>query len=163
MSKCFISICLIVKLFFMADYGMLINRLLDSSGVLQYPDKNLYNAALKLPAEERPTVPVRMTDDPSETYKLYDVLRSRMNPPIAFVAPDKKTIFVNSKSKEYKNPESLASKLAHEAHHMSNDVVGKANDNERGAALKEIEVLSRFKGGRHRDMIKTLKQLYGRE
>lgn len=144
----------------MPNYGSLITRLLDTSGVLQYPDENLYNAAVKLPAEERPTVPVRLTEDPSETYKLYDVLRSRFNPPIAFVAPDKKSIFVNSKSKEYKNSESLASKLAHEAHHMSNDT-GESNKDERAAAGKEIEVLSRFKGGKHRDLIRTLKQLYG--
>jgi hypothetical protein len=78
----------------------------------QYPDKRLLNAVKLLNPEERPKVPVRLTQDPSATYADYGVKRSKVNPPIAFVAPDRQSIFVNSKNRNYKNSQTLASKIA---------------------------------------------------
>jgi hypothetical protein len=125
----------------------------------QYPDKNLLGAVKLLRPEERPKVPVRLTEDPAETYAGYGVTRSRVNPPIAFVAPDRQTIFINKKDKNYKNPQTLASKIAHEAYHLGNDG-SDGHNNEVGAVGREVEVLGRY-GNRYRDFIGTMKSLYG--
>jgi hypothetical protein len=140
------------------DWNSLLGWSKGTQEMAQYPDARLYKSATLLKPEERPKVPVRLTDDPVETYAGYGVKRSNFNPPSAFVAPDKKTIYVNRKHKDYKDERILSSKLAHEAHHIANDGPDRYA-NEQGAAGREIEILSRY--ARYRELINSLKNAYG--
>jgi hypothetical protein len=88
-------------------------------GLVQYPDVKLYNAAVQLPAADRPTKPVRLGDASN-----MPVFKS--NPNLAAISnadkPDR-PIFVNTKTREYADtsedsPLILASVLAHEAQHL---------------------------------------------
>lgn len=107
-----------------------------NSGVAQYPDARLYNSAKKLRPEDRPTVPVRLYDDVEKTYGQFGV---HPNPNArAFTAPDRKTIYVNSNSPDYKHGERLAAMLAHEQAHVAN------GEDETQAYKKELDAALRF-------------------
>lgn len=129
--------------------------------IAQYPDKKLYKAATMLKPEERPNIPVRMTDDYKKTYSDMGVNKnsSKFNEPVAFLSPDKSQIFINSKHKGYKNPETLSATLAHEGQHLNYKGINPEED-ETLARQKQIEVLGRY-GGRHREFIETMKRIYG--
>lgn len=122
----------------------------------QYPDAHVYKSIGLLRPEERPRVPVRMTDDPIKTYGEYGIPRSKLNLPAAFIAPTRDAIYVNRKHEVYKKPQNLAATLAHEAYHLQNDKTGMSSGNENAARGREIEVLQRF-GPRYRELIEHLR------
>jgi hypothetical protein len=90
--------------------------LLAGSGVLQYPDPSLYQAATLLTPEERPTTPVRLIDPDPEKHPIF-----RVNPNLNGIAdPYGQAIRINRESPYYKGKdrEPLAALIAHEAEHM---------------------------------------------
>lgn len=131
----------------MPDYGALIQQLIADSGLLQYPDKNLYNAAKLLAPEERPTVPVRLFNDPLPVYsEIHRQLGLAMptkagigRPASAITTPDKKIIYVNQNGPDYKNLGQLATALAHEQVHVSRN-----DDKEIPAYQKGMEIVQRL-------------------
>lgn len=127
--------------------GDMLMGMMANSGLLQYPDKNLYNAAKLLAPEERPTVPVRLFTDPlpvySEIHKQLGLAAPTKQgigrPASAITTPDKKIIYVNQNSPDYKNLSQLATALAHEQVHVSR------NDSEEFPAYqKGMEVIQRL-------------------
>lgn len=99
--------------------------------LIQYPDERLYNAAAKLRPEDRPTVPVRLFDDPKPVYQKFGMPPHNAD---GLVGPDKDTIYVSRKRPSYGNPESLAALMAHEQAHVR-------GADETGARNKEYDVL----------------------
>lgn len=135
----------------MPDLDALALRALMDGGIFQYPDKNLYNAAVRLHPEERPTVPVRLYDDPARLYE--ETLRKIGGAPLTSgavgVTPrDASAIYIKAGTPEHKDLYQLASKLAHEQVHVRQVKDGlKASAGaatELPAYEKELEVVSRF-------------------
>lgn len=119
----------------MPNYGSLINQLLGNSGVLQYPDKKLYKAALKLLPEERPKVPVRALDPQSDIFGGKKIAAA-WNGPV-------KEISVNNKSPEYGDNSLLAAVMAHEAEHERRS--GQPDFRVEGPAYqRQLDVLKRL-------------------
>jgi hypothetical protein len=105
--------------------------------VAQYPDTKLYGAASKLKPEDRPTVPVRLYDDPEPIYKQFGY---RPNKGAAgLVGGNKDTIYINRKNSAYKDPTSLAAILGHEQEHVR-------GGDEEAAQLKEHGILKALLG-----------------
>jgi Zn-dependent protease with chaperone function len=131
----------------MPDNNALILQLILNSGLAQYPDTTLYKAASMLRPEERPTVPVRLYDDPEPIYRqIYQQLGQAVaegshvgnKNSTAVTTPDGKTIYVNRNSSTYKDARKLAATLAHEQVHVAN------GEDEIPAYRKGLEVLRRF-------------------
>lgn len=115
--------------------------------LVQYPDKNLYNAATLLKPEERPTVPVRLYEDPNKLYteELQNIGgRVPSANAVAIAPPDRKHIFVRKGTMEYADPKLLATKLGHEQVHIQQSQI-----DELPAYEKEAEIADRF--GSHID------------
>lgn len=132
-------------------------QMLLNSGVMQYPDKNLYNAAVKLPTEERPTVPVRTYDDPKEAY---EAIGSAPNyDSSAFVGPNKDAIYVNKTKDGYKDLNRLAAIMGHEQEHVR-------GGDETAAKLKEYQLLraliSRWKSNPRLKQLEDFRNMIGK-
>jgi hypothetical protein len=125
----------------------LLNILL-SSGLAQYPDKRLYNAATLLIPEERPTVPVEMVDNP---WRAREGVNAQYFGEINKYNPDRVRIAVQKRGRAYrddKHPRRLAAVLAHEAEH------GRGQE-EAAAYQKQHDVLTRL-GERDQTLMKAL-------
>lgn len=134
-----------IRIYNMPQEGALLASLLNS-GLVQYPDKNLYNAASMLRADERPTVPVRTFTDPKPVYQeVYKQLgitlpeNAKVGSSTAIATPDHKMIYVNQKNEAYKNLPMLAATMAHEQVH-----VARGDNEEIPAYAKGLEVIKRF-------------------
>lgn len=118
----------------MPDLSQLLIGALGDTGVLQYPDPSLYNAARLLLPSERPPVPVRMQEviRRPEVEGLYD--------------PDTKDIAVARQGKAYKEfgkrPQRLAAVLAHEGMHAADP---DPRHPEGRAYRRQYDVLKRLK------------------
>lgn len=120
--------------------------------------------AIALLAEgDRPTVPVRLYDDPDKVYD--EALKKfggpKLSPNAVGVVPfDKSAIYINKKSKEYGDPYTLASKLAHEQVHVK---APNWDRRESPAYQKELEFVDanqiRFDKQYRAALIQTLKQM----
>lgn len=129
------------------DLSSLFSGMTATKQLAQYPDVNLYNAAKLLKPEERPTVPVRLYDDPDKLYR--EELQPSGGVPLSAraVGVTPRTgdrMFLKRPSMEYNDPVLLASKLAHEQVHVTqlrDNVQGKL---ELPAYEKEWDVISRF-------------------
>jgi hypothetical protein len=122
--------------------GKLIADLMVNSGIAQYPDASVYNAAKLLTPDERPVVPVKVADNPKKKQEAgYDTVAKQIN--------------VNSSGKSYqefgKKPHRLAAALAHEAVHSKQE----APYEEEPAYTKQYEVLKRLKE-KDGDMLRAL-------
>jgi hypothetical protein len=128
-----------------------------NSGLIQYPDKRLYQAATMLEPEERPTVPVRFIEpDPAKNY----IFKVR---PKTEGITDKASnqILVNSKAQSLSDPKMLAALLAHEgehAKHMGTD----EQFNEGPAYQRQFDVLARLGFGNKAYMAALKKEIDAR-
>lgn len=141
----------------MPDWSSLLAGSEGFKQLTQYPDVGLYNAAAKMKPEHRPTVPVRLYDDPEPVYKEFG---SKPNPlATAVVGPKKDKIYVNRKSNAYGNRERLAGVLAHEQRHVE-------GGDEIQAKLRELEVLEaltgRWKSNPRLKELRQFKALFGK-
>lgn len=142
----------------MINLDAILGHLIDS-GLVQYPDTRLYNAAAALKPEERPKTPVRLTG--KDWKKPYlelggNPMMGQYNTPRAF--SNGRIVYVNDGNKDYKNPAKLSGILAHEAYHNEKGN-NPGNPEEHGAIQREIGVLKRFKGmGR---FINEMKEFHG--
>jgi hypothetical protein len=107
------------------------------------PEHPSVTAALKLLAGKfKPTVPVKTYDDPD---KLFEEVLKRFGPTklskdaVGVVPLDNSAIYINSRSKEFRSPYQLASKLAHEQVHAVQPVWGKR---ETPAYEQEVEFIN---------------------
>ncbi len=130
----------------MPDFGSYLNSLMGGD-IIQYPDKNLLNAAKLLAPEERPTVPVRLFTDPKPVYQeVYRQLgielpaNANVGNSTAVATPDHKTIYINQKNEAYKNLPMLATTLAHEQVH-----VARGDTEEIPAYQKGMEIIGRYR------------------
>jgi hypothetical protein len=133
----------------MPDLDALALRALMDGGVFQYPDKRLYQAAMMLTPEERPTVPVRMIDpDPSKNYIF------KVRPNTNGITDRFKTIYIADRkdNSAQSDPAWIASIMAHEAEH-----VNRGDYEERPAYEKQEQTLKRlhYKG----PYLKALEQM----
>lgn len=127
--------------------GDLVLKMIAGSELMQYPDKNLYNAAKLLAPEERPTVPVRTFDDPLPVYEEIHRqlgLRAPTKAGIgraasAVTLPDHSMIYVNRNSPDYKNLGQLATALGHEQVHVS-----RSDDKEVPAYQRGMDIVRRL-------------------
>lgn len=101
--------------------GAMIQGLMGT-GLIQYPDLNLYKAAVLLPKEERPTVPVQMADEKWRAFQ--GVEASYFDEPASkkyYPKVGRPHITVEKRGQAYKEfgkkPHRLAAVLAHEAAH----------------------------------------------
>jgi hypothetical protein len=102
----------------------------------QYPDKQLLKAQALLGPDEKPTVPVRLYDDPDAAYKEH-FGQERGNPLAGgFISPNRDSINVYSKRPNSKSLEHLAAILAHEQRHI-------LGNSEADAYQKQLEVSER--------------------
>jgi Zn-dependent protease with chaperone function len=112
----------------------------------QYPDKRLIKAAALLNPEERPTVPVRISEDPSVQFPRYTGVPDKQLPE-AFTLPEKDTIWVNGRQKNILgNNVRLAGNIGHEQRHIT-------GGDEIEARTREIEILRRLNEKRYADLI----------
>lgn len=122
----------------MPDYGSLLASVFSNSGLIQYPDKKLYKAAMLLTPEERPTLPVRVLppEDP-----IYKKMRTA-----GVTDTLSKTIAINNKEAEYNDRQQLAALLAHEGEHGKR--IGKPGWELEGPAYqRQADVLKRLRYG----------------
>jgi hypothetical protein len=103
----------------MPDKPELENLLLSRPAPPQHP---MIVSAINLMSEgDRPTVPVKTYDNPDrlfeEVLKRFGNVKLSKNA-VGVVPIDKSAIYINSNSKEFKNPYMLASKLRHEQTHV---------------------------------------------
>lgn len=131
--------------------GNLLAALMLNSGLAQYPDPSLYQAATMLKPEERPTVPVKVGDDKYRAINgtqasFYGNAESKYNP------EQMVHIRVQQRSPAYKNfkkrPQRLAAVLAHEGAHSR-------GLEEAEAYQQEHDTLQRL-GEKDREMLKLL-------
>ena len=109
------------------------------SSLAQYPDRRLYNAAAMLSPEDRPSVPVRITDNPAVQFERYRNYPNKELPE-AFVIPDKlNEIYVNSRKPMLNNKYRLAASLGHEQVHIR-------GGDELAARRREVEILRQLGG-----------------
>jgi hypothetical protein len=132
----------------MPGSGMMIAMMLNS-GIAQYPDAKLYNAAKTLPAEERPNVPVKIKDQGWRVSRGQEAIFERQGPRI----PETQ-ITVQQKSNAYKSfdkrPQRLAAVLAHEAMHDR-------GHGEADAYQRQLDVLTRM-GEKDNNLLKAMVQ-----
>ena len=122
----------------MPNTAELVLQLLLNSGLAQYPDPKLYQAATMLTPQERPTAPV--TVYPKGMSKAaYD--------------PAKHQIHVGGQGSVYKDKKvhRLAAALAHEGVHS------KGNMDESAAYQQEVNTLKRL-GEKDKDMLQVLSE-----
>jgi len=124
----------------MANLADILTQAMLNSGLAQYPDAKLYNAAKLLLPEERPIVPVEMAQD---DWRTKQGVEAQYFGEINKYNPDRQRITVQRKGDPYKKfekqPHRLAGILAHEAEHS------KRNDPfEAPAYRKHKEVLLRL-------------------
>jgi len=119
----------------MPNTDSLLLEMLLRSGLAQYPDKKLYNAAVMLKPEERPTAPVTLA--PQMEGATYN--------------PDTNSIAVGARGAAYrdKNLRRLAAILAHEGVHS------KGTRDEAPAYQMQLDVLKRL-GETDKDLLKIL-------
>lgn len=117
----------------------------------QYPDARLYNAAKRLRPEDRPTVPVRLTENPQEQFDRYKGVPDA-DLPEGFTLPDHQAIWLNArKSKILSNPVRLAGNMGHEQNHIT-------GGDELQARQKETDILRYLGEKRYAELIR---QHYG--
>lgn len=119
------------------EFGKQIANLLNSSGLMQYPDANLYNSAKKLKPTDRPTVPVRTYESPEQVEQLGGFKPSAEAG--AAVGPKKDAIFVNKTKPSYKDSDRLAAVMGHEQEHVM-------GGDENAAKLREYQLLKALMG-----------------
>jgi len=101
--------------------------------LVQYPDVNLYNSAAAMRPEDRPSVPVRLTDNPQEQFPKYKTYKDA-NLPEAFVLPDRQSIFINKNKPAYKDKRRLAALMGHEQRHV-------LGEDEQQSRVREADIL----------------------
>lgn len=103
----------------MPNDGLLMQHMLASSGLAQYPDAKLYNSAKLLTPEERPQkTPLKVVDD---RWRAEQGAQASFMPWNEKYSPEPTHIRVQKRAKDYKGaekrPERLAAVIAHEAAH----------------------------------------------
>ena len=136
------------------DFATLINNALVSGGVIQYPDKKLYKAAVALTPEERPKSPVRLLDAKHKNFE------RRRGGNAASAAFDNELITINREAPEYKDKALLAAIIAHEAEHEQQMGTSGAQD-EGPAYQRQIDVLKRLNYN-NPDYFEALRQVMNR-
>lgn len=131
----------------MPDLGAALITAMLKGGIAQYPDKRLYNAAVRLAPEDRPTVPVRLFSDPKPIYNKFGLPPNNAD---GLVGPDKDTIYISKKRPSYKDRDTLAALMAHEQAHIT-------GADEDGARLKEYDTLKGLVGHGLNDRLDTLR------
>lgn len=138
----------------MPAISSLTNSMLLNSGLAQYPDEKLYNAATLLKPDERPTVPVHVApNDPQQFYIL------KRQPKTEALTNDKAsgtpgiTVFKDTPSYDSPDTRLLAALLAHEAVHAKRD-----DYDERPAYQQQLKITSRLTGREYPELIKALQE-----
>lgn len=135
------------------EWASLLGKSIGTQQILQYPDARLYKAATLLKPEDRPTIPVRLYDDPD---KAYAPLGRKGNPRArAFTMPDRSAIHVYRKNPDFNYPHRLAAILAHEQAHVAN------GPDEGQAYQKESQVAEEFGPKISKEHRRALKWLAG--
>jgi len=131
--------------------GALLIQLMLNSGLAQYPDKSLYNAAKLLAPEERPSVPVKVTHEPWRQGQGVEATFFGFHPKYAADGPK---IGVQRRGQAYKQfdkyPNRLAAVLAHEAKHDR-------GANEAEAYQRQYDVLQRL-GETDKNFLKAMSE-----
>lgn len=130
------------------DWGSLYGNSEIAKQLAQYPDVQLYNAAKLLEPEDRPVYPVRLLG------KTHPLWRARPNAD-AMTDSSNKKIYIARDHPNYRDPNTLASMLGHEAVHSKGDL------SEKESYLAQIRIATAL--GLDSEYIDKLRRNVGRK